>query len=351
METTFYDDNNLCVKKMKTNMTLDLSKSKDHKLQVPTSEMGLFITTPELERLITQNSNPNFILTTPTPTTNILFPKHVTEEQEAYARGFVDALGKLHKNNPPTTTISPIYTSLDNIITTPNNETFSKANLPTTVNSYNFSNNQPTPFLPNNFQQQQPTDMKTINSSTVSSLLNHNNNLISQNYDGNFYYNKVDNFQNTNNNSFTALNTIIPAPNTQHQMIKSESYHTVPHSPASVSSRSSSQASPLNLQNNNIHNNNFQPINMDFQETAKLERKRARNRVAATKCRNRKLERIVRLEMRVKDLKDQNLSLVQSSGLLKEQVRSLKNTIISHTNQGCQVMLTNKFLDSNLDFS
>ena len=35
------------------------------------------------------------------------------------------------------------------------------------------------------------------------------------------------------------------------------------------------------------------PINMDDQELQKLDRKRARNRVAATRCRNRKLERFI----------------------------------------------------------
>ena len=346
-ETTFYDDNNLCVKKMKTNMTLDLSKSRNQKLAVPTSDIGLFITTPELERLITQN-NSNYVLTTPTPTTNILFPKNVTEEQEAYARGFVDALGKLHKNNAPAVATPSTYTALGIYASTP-----------TALDAYNPTISQTTSFVTNNnFQQTSlpfPTDTnaKTINTSTVSSLLNHNN-MISQNYDSNFF-NQPNIYQTAlpsnevANNYNNILNTGTSMPsNMQYQMIKSESYHTVPHSPASVSSQSSSQVSPLDLQSSS---SNFSPINMEDQELAKIERKRARNRVAATKCRNRKLERITRLEYRVKELKDQNNKLEQSSSLLREQVKNLKSTIIHHTNQGCQVMLTSKFLDSNLDFS
>merc|ERR1712223_1428327 len=45
------------------------------------------------------------------------------------------------------------------------------------------------------------------------------------------------------------------------------------------------------------------PINMESQEKIKLERKRQRNRLAASKCRKRKLERISQLELKVKDLK------------------------------------------------
>ena len=48
------------------------------------------------------------------------------------------------------------------------------------------------------------------------------------------------------------------------------------------------------------------PIDMETQERIKAERKKLRNRVAASKCRKRKLERIARLEDKVKDLKTQN---------------------------------------------
>merc|ERR1712203_99434 len=51
------------------------------------------------------------------------------------------------------------------------------------------------------------------------------------------------------------------------------------------------------------------PINMESQEKIKLERKRMRNRLAASKCRKRKLERISQLELKVKDLKGENSEL------------------------------------------
>lgn len=83
------------------------------------------------------------------------------------------------------------------------------------------------------------------------------------------------------------------------------------------------------------------PINMESQEIIKLERKRARNRVAARKCRTRKLERISRLEDRVKELKGQNSDLTATASSLREQVFRLKQQIMDHVNSGCQVMTHN----------
>lgn len=81
------------------------------------------------------------------------------------------------------------------------------------------------------------------------------------------------------------------------------------------------------------------PINMEHQEVIKTERKRQRNRVAASKCRKRKLERIARLEEKVNSLKNQNLELTNSANALRQQVADLKSKVISHVNSGCQLML------------
>ncbi|KAL6107478.1 jun [Pungitius sinensis] len=82
------------------------------------------------------------------------------------------------------------------------------------------------------------------------------------------------------------------------------------------------------------------PINMENQERIKAERKRMRNRVAASKCRKRKLERISRLEDKVKNLKSQNSELASTANTLREQVSQLKQKVMNHVNSGCQLMLT-----------
>lgn len=76
---------------------------------------------------------------------------------------------------------------------------------------------------------------------------------------------------------------------------------------------------------------------METQEKIKLERKRQRNRVAASKCRKRKLERISKLEDKVKDLKGENLELGSVVKQLKEHVFTLKQQVIDHIRTGCNI--------------
>ncbi|KAG8312610.1 hypothetical protein J6590_020530 [Homalodisca vitripennis] len=80
------------------------------------------------------------------------------------------------------------------------------------------------------------------------------------------------------------------------------------------------------------------PIDMECQERFKLERKRERNRVAASKCRRRKLERIARLEDKVKMLKGENTELSGVVNKLKEQVCLLKEQVMEHVQSGCQIL-------------
>lgn len=82
------------------------------------------------------------------------------------------------------------------------------------------------------------------------------------------------------------------------------------------------------------------PIDLEHQERIKTERKRMRNRVAASKCRKRKLERISRLEDKVNSLKTQNLELSTNANLLRQQVAELKSKVMAHVNSGCQLMMS-----------
>ncbi|KAJ0032836.1 hypothetical protein NQD34_002917 [Periophthalmus magnuspinnatus] len=80
------------------------------------------------------------------------------------------------------------------------------------------------------------------------------------------------------------------------------------------------------------------PIDMDSQERIKAERKRLRNRIAASKCRRRKLERISRLEDKVKSLKTQNTDLASTASVLRDQVEQLKQKVLTHVNSGCELL-------------
>ncbi|KAM7393344.1 hypothetical protein PAMA_008144 [Pampus argenteus] len=79
------------------------------------------------------------------------------------------------------------------------------------------------------------------------------------------------------------------------------------------------------------------PIDLETQERIKAERKKLRNRIAASKCRKRKLERISRLEEKVKVLKSQNSDLATTAAMLREQVAQLKQKVMSHVTNGCQI--------------
>ncbi|XP_029300728.1 junE proto-oncogene, AP-1 transcription factor subunit [Cottoperca gobio] len=81
------------------------------------------------------------------------------------------------------------------------------------------------------------------------------------------------------------------------------------------------------------------PIDLETQERIKAERKKLRNRIAASKCRKRKLERISRLEEKVKVLKNQNSDLASTATMLREQVAQLKQKVMSHVSNGCEIVV------------
>ena len=78
-----------------------------------------------------------------------------------------------------------------------------------------------------------------------------------------------------------------------------------------------------------------QPIDMTAQEEEKLDRKRQRNRVAATKCRKRKIERITQLEQEVRELNDALQKRLKQKRELEIEVDEIRNRLKIHIKQGC----------------
>ncbi|XP_023854987.1 transcription factor AP-1-like isoform X2 [Salvelinus namaycush] len=256
----------------------------------------LKLASPELERLIIQSSN-GLITTTPTPT-QFLCPRNVTDEQEGFAEGFVRALAELHHqhvlpNAPGVPVTSAGQTSINN-----------------------------------------PTILPPVSALTGSSVYNNNMTMRSESP----VYEDLNTFTPAiTTNSALGYTTSAPAmsfpsappqlpvygqqshPHPRLTALKEEP-QTVPEMPG--------ETPPLS------------PIDMENQERIKAERKRMRNRVAASKCRKRKLERISRLEDKVKNLKTQNSDLASTANMLREQVAQLKQKVMNHVNSGCQLMLT-----------
>jgi len=72
-------------------------------------------------------------------------------------------------------------------------------------------------------------------------------------------------------------------------------------------------------------------------EMDRLERKRERNRVAANKCRLRKLERISQLDKEVNKLKEENSELALVRQKLVEEARDLREMLKKHLDCGCLI--------------
>ncbi|KAK7790407.1 hypothetical protein R5R35_010759 [Gryllus longicercus] len=282
METTFYDESfnqrlTSDVNQLKRSMTLDLNQARIVKrpkynaavtgapvLSSPDLNK-LKLGSPELEKFIfAQQSG----IMTPTPT-QILFPRTVTEEQEIYARGFVDALNELHTNE---------------------SSQLSSGGL------------QPVEAGPGGAPGAGAAPSTAVTYTTLEPHASVGGAVISQ------------------ASSFPASYSLLQQPE-QAVVVKDE--------PQTVPSLGSTP--PLS------------PINMECQEKIKLERKRQRNRIAASKCRRRKLERISRLEDKVKLLKGENSELGSVVHKLKEQVCQLKEQVMDHVHSGCQIMMSAQF--------
>lgn len=265
---------------------------QQHHHQQGVQPESLKLASPELERLIIQNSNG--VITTPTPG-QYFYNRGITDEQEGFAEGFVKALDELHKMNqmaPPNvslgaggvTTCSAAASSVFGSTLQPEPPIY------TTLNAY----------CPNTSLSSSASSYPTA---TISYLPPHQ--------------------QHANTAAFQPA---LPGSTLHPQRLL-----TLKEEPQTVPDLLSSDGSPP-----------MSPIDLETQERIKAERKRLRNRLAATKCRRRKLERIARLEEKVKVLKSDNAGLSNTASVLRDQVAQLKQKVLTHVSSGCQLMLTSK---------
>jgi len=270
-------------------LTLDLNaaavskKSKIATQHILTSPdvQKMKLSSPELAEFLTRNPT----LATPTPSgVNYLFPKTVTEEQERYVQGFEDALKNLQQTNPGDQVAAAAQSAAAI-------ETIERA---TAAHSASRK------LVPS------PRPSSSASGSMDSSELRIKEELDEEDLDDDL---DDEDFDEDDSEEEEQL-----------KLLKNKS------------SGSSSKRSRLSVN----------PIDMVSQERIKLERKRARNRLAASKCRKRKLERISQLEYKVKDLKGENTELGNVVKKLKETVYSLKQQVIEHANNGCQINMANE---------
>merc|ERR1712179_475516 len=287
------------------NLTLDLNSASAKKNRVqnlltsPDVQM-LKLTSPELEKFLSQNPT----LATPTPS-GYIFPKSVTEEQMMYAKGFEEALEHLRQ--------------AETVPEGSNEATVAAANTLATLSAVH----------PN-----------TVHPSTVHPLIVHP---------------APPSIQINQEHQVTSLplslpNTIpAPRPHSRPNSGASGCYdselYAVPDGvkikdePDDLSlSGGESNYGPESMLSPNT--SGMSPIDMESQEKIKLERKRLRNRLAASKCRKRKLERISQLDERVAQLKTENSDLAAVVKKMKSSVAVLKQEVMEHVNSGCEIRMT-----------
>merc|ERR1712098_25992 len=272
------------------NLTLDLNSASAKKNRVqnlltsPDVQM-LKLTSPELERFLVQNPT----LATPTPS-GYIFPKSVTEEQMMYAKGFEEALEHLRQ--------------AETVPEGSNEATVAAANTLATLSAVHPAG----PSIQIS-QDHQPTNLPLSlpNTIPVPKPLSRPNSGASGNYDSELYQ--------------------VP----DGIKIKDEP------DDLSLSGGESNYGSESMLSPNN---SGMSPIDMESQEKIKLERKRLRNRLAASKCRKRKLERISQLDERVAQLKTENADLAAVVKKMKSSVAVLKQEVMEHVNSGCEIRMT-----------
>ncbi|TDH06282.1 hypothetical protein EPR50_G00129120 [Perca flavescens] len=316
MEATFYDEAvnasssqhdgptvyGFNPKTLKQTMTLNLNDPKNFKpqlsakaLDILTSpDVGLLkLASPELERLIIQSCTG---LTTPTPT-QFVCSKNITDEQEGFAEGFVRALAELHYHQQTPAVHPDAETGATNSMA-PGSAPSESGGIP-----YSCTVRTEPPEYTN-----LGAFGRAVGSASAPA--------------------------NERHPPYPAA----PQPSHDHMDHMDHMDHHL--AAAQQSRRHALKEEPQTVPEMSGDTPPLSPINMENQERIKAERKRMRNRVAASKCRKRKLERISRLEDRVKNLKNQNTELVSSANVLRDELALLKQKVMDHVNSGCQLILT-----------
>jgi len=271
---------------------------------------------------------------TPTPT-QFLFPASVTAEQEAYASGFVRALEEIYRSegqlaNQPRMVTSAEYTpaAASSQLTTLNNVTrFSVFASPPSysVATAGICSNVIWPG----------SKIQDLVRSTTSSHVQPAKSYLS-------YLPTADCFDSSavshrvsaaSSSSFTQLprhTSTVKVDScdqqTSYSMMLPPSMSTDAENHYSTAADSTVSGPPTK-------------VDMEEQDQWRLERKRAKNRVAAARCQMRKMERITRLQEKVQVLRDNNARLAQTAAELTSHVSALRKQILMHTERGCRMMI------------
>jgi len=277
---------------------------------------------------------------TPTPT-QFLFPTSVTAEQEAYASGFARALEEIYRSEGQCTSQPKMVASIDRIPTATSSSQLTTVNSVARLSTFM----QPPPYsvattgmCPNVLW---PGSKATDSVRSTPSHVQHAKNYVS-------YLPAADSFDNSlvtyPANAATPRTLTAFPPETsalgEDCCDQHPNWHTmVPVCATSSMSTAAVNHSSLSAAADSTVSGPSTKLDMDEQEEWRLERKRAKNRVAAARCQMRKVERITRLQEKVQELRSNNARLVQTVVELKSHVSTLRKQILMHTERGCRMMI------------
>ena len=280
----------------------------------------LKLTSPQLAEFLTRNPT----LATPTPSGGYQFPTTVTAEQELYVRGFEEALKNKHaaaqQQNNASTSAASSNTPAQILAIEKATAAFKQqqAILPP-MSSIPLPIQQQT--LPSTISTSVPTIAISSAASTVSEQSS-TNSRPSSSASGSY-----------DDSASEYLPTTV--------VVKQEPGTDTSTSASPGSNARSGGRGRGRKNSSNAKGVGISPIDMESQEIIKLERKRLRNRLAASKCRKRKLERISNLDEKVSDLKEENSELMGIVKKLKESICNLKQEVMEHVHHGCQINYIN----------
>lgn len=86
----------------------------------------------------------------------------------------------------------------------------------------------------------------------------------------------------------------------------------------------------------------LEPVDLGAQEKMRMERKRERNRVAARKCRERKIRKIDELTLQVQKLENEKKNMGVRLNRMQAEVSRLRSVIQDHAHAGCKVPLSGR---------
>ncbi|XP_028412979.1 transcription factor AP-1-like isoform X2 [Dendronephthya gigantea] len=316
-------------KRLKLDLTSKVKKQDNNNAVLTSPDLiKLKLDSPELERIILATAGS----ATPTPKQyrRIKGASDLTvkEQQEQYVRGFEDALNKMRQETTTQSNNEPIASTLNTIISNNNNTTTKTAleneiginHQPVNGSSYPFikcNSTLPNTLYPSTnfvntssgFQLKTPASL-TLPVTTTNHMRTVGNSSVVRVKTG---------IGNNEQDDITAAQLLVEPVQGSSQSAPEQCQIT------SVATTSFTQLSTV-------------PIDLHQQEEVKTERKKHRNRVAASKCRKRKLERESNLQDTVNELKERHNELSNIASILRQQVCDLKLQVMDHMKSGCEVL-------------